>query len=67
MAEIQYSQYTEDWMNRQKQWSKVMNKLIDKQSLPNKKEKYANFTCKMVTGTIWTNKLKKRLKMQEDD
>lgn len=34
---------------------------------PRPHKKYANLTCKILTGTIWTNKLKKRLKLTDDN
>ncbi len=62
-----YTRISEDWKNRQKQWAKMMHTEVLVESLPQRKDSHANLTCKMMTGTIWTNKLKKRLKMTDDD
>ena len=36
-------------------------------SLPNKSEPFANFTNKVMTGTIWTNKQKMRYKLADSE
>ena len=65
--EMQYERFKQDWKKRQPVRTLFTNSTVDKASLPKKQEHYANLTCKILTGTIWTAKLKKRLKMQETD
>lgn len=65
--EAQYKLFRQDWKKRQPVRTLFMNPTVDTASLPRKHEHYANLTCKILTGTIWTAKLKKRLKLQEND
>lgn len=58
---------TEDWRRRQKVWSAFFTHHADQCSLPKKKEPYSNLITKIMTGTIWTNKRKKRYNLTEDD
>ena len=56
-----------DWQKRQPVRTAYLHKGVDRHSVPKFGESFANLKCKMMTGTIWTNKLKKRLAMQEND
>lgn len=62
-----YQLRNQEWHRKQKSYSAFDTDLAHKLSLPNKNDGFANLTCKIMTGTIWTNTLKKRLKMDVED
>lgn len=63
-----YQQARTQWKTTQPKWSAFTNELAWSGSLPNKYDKYANLTCKIMTGTIWTNKRKfQRMKKADQD
>ena len=63
--QARYRHHIEDWKKRQPVRTAFLNTTVDPSSLPKKCEAFANLTCKILTGTIWTAKLKHRLKMVE--
>lgn len=65
--ETQYQKITDTWKLKQPVRTEFLHHNVDPLSLPTKSEKYANLTCKVLTGTVWTEKLKKRLKLTESD
>lgn len=67
LKEKRYTEAETSWKQRQPVRTRFLHNTVSTDSLPRRHEKFANLTCKILTGTIWTNKLKKRLKMQDSD
>ena len=65
--DLQYDKYIADWKRRQPIRTAFLHEKVDAESMPKKFEAYANLTCKILTGTMWTAKLKKRLRLTDTD
>lgn len=67
MKDKGYSELKAKWHKDQPKYSKFDTPLADKSSRPSHKEVFANLLCKIMTGTIWTNKTKERQDMRDCD
>ena len=67
IQKIWYEAEKNNWKDRQPIHTAYLHETVDPKSYPKFGEAYANLHCKFMTGTIWTNKLKKRLRMTQDD
>jgi hypothetical protein len=56
-----------DWKKRQPIRTSFLDHTVEKQSIQKITKDHQNIWGKILMGTIWTNKLKKRLGMVEDD
>ena len=61
IKEIKYNILRRDWKKRQPVRSQFIDDSVWAQSLPDRKTSWANLWQKIMTGTIWTNKLRNRL------
>ena len=59
-----YNKIIHKWYKTQPKQSWFDRGDADQRSLPNKNDSYANFSNKIMTGTIWTNKQKHRYNMR---
>jgi hypothetical protein len=57
----------DNWIKRQPKYSAFTHPAGHPIGRPHKNDPYANLTCRILTGTIWTNKLKKRCKLSDTD
>jgi ribonuclease HI len=67
LREQLYEERRQDWIRRQPVQSALTHPDIHPASLPSRNEPYANLTCRLTMGSIWTQKLKERRKLAEKE